>query len=130
MAELVERRRSRSPFRGEAADLYLDALSRRCGLRAAVLADEEGLPVAGAGPRSLWEPLSAFGAEPPGAADRAPRGDKPRSVPIRIGSARFSLTVLGTGELPREDTQRDLARILGMDQRAWIERFMARLAED
>ena len=113
MAQSVERRRARSRFRGQAADLYLDALAREHGLRAAVLADEDGLPIASSGPIHARDPLSAYGAFLAARAQPRPHVG-PRSVSLQLGSCTTSLTFLGQADLPWQEISSDLTRILGL----------------
>jgi hypothetical protein len=115
MATRIERRKTRSRFRGEAANLYLDALARRFELRAAVLADEQGLPIAATGPKITEDALSAYGAFRAGAAEaRPPATPGPRSVSLLLGGHCVSLTVLGPTEIPWSDVTHDLTRILDL----------------
>ncbi len=117
MPELVERRRSRSPYRGEAADLYLRALSERHGLGAVVVADELGLPIAASGPARAREVLSTYGvlraAAAPGACAAGEAGG-PVSVALRLGACRAICTCRGGGELPWDTVAADLVRILDL----------------
>jgi hypothetical protein len=105
MPELVERRRSRSPYRGEAADLYLRALSERHGLGAVVVADELGLPIAASGPARAREVLSTYGvlraAAAPGACAAGEAGDRfggapPRRLPGQSAPASAAGSCPGT----------------------------------
>ncbi len=114
MATRMERRKFRSPFRGEAANLYLQALAQRHGLRAAVLADEQGLPIAATGPKVAEDPLSAYGAFRTGGGPASP-AEGPRSRALRLGEFEVSLTVLGHDELPWSQVGDDLTRILCAD---------------
>jgi len=112
----LERRRARSTYRGEAADLYLDELARRYELRAAVLSDELGLPIAAAGPKYTHEPLSAYGAFKMGQTEAALERSQeagPRCIALNFDSRRAHLTILGSGRLPLDGITCDLARILG-----------------
>ena len=111
MAEPIERRRSRSYFRGEAANLYLRSLSHRFGLRAAVLANEQGLPIAASGPQFAVDSLSAYGAFRAAATTSAPEVG-PRSRAFSLGDHPVSLTILGNDELPWSVVTSDLKRIL------------------
>jgi hypothetical protein len=114
MENRIERRTDRSWFRGEAANLYLDALARRHHLRAAVLADDQGMPIAATGPKMAEGPLSAYGAfrarQRP-SKEGEPR-EGPRSVSFCLGEHAVSLTVLGHSEIPWSEVTTDLARIL------------------
>ena len=115
MATRMERRKARSRFRGEAANLYLDALARRYGLRAAVLADEQGLPIAATGPKVAEGPLSAYGAFRAASGKSNPSASAgPRSVSLQLGGHSVSLTVLGQSEIPWSLVTGDLNRILGL----------------
>jgi len=117
MSELVERRQSRSPYRGEAADLYLRALSQRHGLGAVVVADELGLPIAASGPARAREVLSAYGALRAAAAPSARAAGEtggPVTVALRLGACRAVCTCLGGGELPWDIVAADLVRILDL----------------
>jgi len=114
MANQIERRRDRSWFRGEAANLYLDALARRHHLRAAVLADDQGMPIAATGPKIVEDPLSAYGAfrARHWPSKEVEPSEGPRSVSFHLGEHAVSLTVLGRGEIPWSEVTTDLARIL------------------
>jgi hypothetical protein len=114
MANQIERRRDRSWFRGEAANLYLDALARRHHLRAAVLADDQGMPIAATGPKNAEDLLSAcsvFGARQRPSPENEP-SEGPRSVSFHLGEHAVSLTVLGSSEIPWSQVTADLERIL------------------
>jgi hypothetical protein len=106
----TDRRTRRSSFRFPATALYLDALVRREGLSAAVLADEDG-PMAG---RSAvggdLDDLASLGA-------LGLRGSLVRDVghevwaqTLRVGDRNLVLTTLG-GRVRAADVERDLGRI-------------------
>jgi hypothetical protein len=110
----VERRQARSLYRGEAADLYLAALSRRHGLAGVVLADEQGLPIAAAGCGAARERLSEHGALHAASDPRATSapGPGPRSRRVPLGAGMASMTFLGQADVPWDAVARDLERIL------------------
>jgi hypothetical protein len=115
MATRIERRKARSRFPGEAANLYLGAVARRYGLRAAVLADEQGLPIAATGPKIAEDALSAYGAFRSASGESNPSAPSgPRSISLQLGGHSVSLTVLGSGQIPWSLVTGDLSRILDL----------------
>ena len=115
----IERRKARSEHRAEAIELYLGALARRSGMRAVALADQDGLLVAGAGPRQVLDQLAAVGA-----MSTANQGCW-RELLDEIGATslfccyrldvaglRFQLAALGGVYESRDDVVEDLSRIL------------------
>jgi hypothetical protein len=91
----IERRNSRSNAPGEAAELYLRAYCQRHGLDAAVLADDSGLLVAGAGDVDL-DSLAALSGCPQRLRDAHADG---HVVAISVGGT--SMRLAGLGPSPR-----------------------------
>jgi hypothetical protein len=93
------------PSPGEALQAWVTRLVDSGGLRAVVLADHDGLVVAGAtsDPRVDLEVLAAVQG-----------GRDVQVLPLRLGEVRLSLVVQGTRRLSPEPVRAALARLLDL----------------
>jgi hypothetical protein len=107
-----ERRMNRSNVPGIALTLALAAAARRSGARAAVLADEQGLLVAGAGAGFNLDHVAAFAPLAPerrGNFSDVMRGETFTSAPIRVNGTRLFFAAVGgpLGDIGRLEAAAD-----------------------
>jgi hypothetical protein len=115
----IERRQQRSSFPDEAANLYLQSVAQRTGMRALAVADAQGLLIAGSGEAAVLEQLAAV--EAAREADQGPwrellmeiSGDSVfMGFPLDIGGMCLCVAALGGTDLPYCEIEEALHRIL------------------
>lgn len=115
---LIERRRERSDIPYEAAELYLGSLQRSHSLRAAAVAERNGLLLAGCGATDELELLALWGALEP--AERARYSneleivcgsDQCVSQQFEIGAETWSVTGIVACSAAANALNGDLRRI-------------------
>lgn len=107
-----DRRQNRSNVPGIALHLALAAAARRSGARAAVIADEQGLLVAGAGAGLNLDHVAAFAPLSPdrrGRFDDVTQGESFTAAPIRVNGTRLFFAAVGgpLGDIARLEAAAD-----------------------
>jgi predicted regulator of Ras-like GTPase activity (Roadblock/LC7/MglB family) len=118
----TERRKTRSEVPQEAARLYLEALAQRNNIRAAALAAEDGLLVAGTEGTYDLAGLAALGAacangggsdeHTDALMDKVVKDDDLYASSVPVGDETFYLATVGARVRSIKDTGAALARIL------------------
>jgi hypothetical protein len=107
-----DRRMNRSNVPGTALSLALEAAARRSGARAAVLADEQGLLIAGAGAGYNLDHVAAFAPlteERRFSAAEVTHGETLCAAPIRVNGTRLFFAAVGgpLGDIARLEAAAD-----------------------